>query len=312
MVSGKIFKDSDKAALRDYGRKPIIMSHDLHERDMFSDEGLADLLERYPRDELGVYTMGDDPEDWRTFVKGEAGDLSGEELLKLVREGRIWFNLRAVDQHLEDYAELREQMFREFDALTGQPTLKQDLGVLISSPKVQVFYHADIPFVLLWQIRGVKKVWIYPSTPDFAPDEALEAIVLKEAEEEFEYRPEFDEHAFVIDLEPGMLANWPLNGPHRIENHDMLCVSLSVEYQTMPALAHANMLYYNGYMRRRFGAKPDRSRDTGARMWAKAAAARVIKLAGGRNVFRKDTKAAFRLDPESEGGVRFFQEGETA
>ena len=128
MVSGSIFKDSDKAALRDYGRKPIIMSHDLHERDMFSDEGLADLLERYPRDELGVYTMGDDPEDWRTFVKGEAGDLSGEELLKLAREGRIWFNLRAVDQHLEDYAELREQMFREFDSLTGQKNAAQRPG----------------------------------------------------------------------------------------------------------------------------------------------------------------------------------------
>lgn len=307
-----IFKDWSDEAKRDYGRKPLILSHELHQRAMFSDDGLADLLERYPRDQLGVYTMGDDPTNWRSFVRGEPGDHSGAELLEMARTGRIWFNLRAVDRHLEDYAELRREMFEDFDRLTGQPSMKQDLGVLISSPRVQVFYHVDIPLVLLWQIKGVKRVWIYPEKPEFAPDEALEAIVLRETEEEFEYRPEFDDEAVVVDLEPGMVANWPLNGPHRVENHDMLNVSLSVEYLTMPAVAHANMLYFNGYMRRRFGAHPDRRRDTGARMWAKAAAARLIKLTGGKDVYRKDSPVRFRLDPKVEGGVAYLHEGALA
>ena len=110
---------------------------------MFSDDGLASLLDRYPRDRLGVYTMGNDPQNWRTFVRGDAGNLSGEALLKAVKTGRFWLNLRAVNEHLEDYDALKQEMFSDFDARTGQRSLKQDLGVLISSPNAQVFYHLD-------------------------------------------------------------------------------------------------------------------------------------------------------------------------
>ena len=56
--------------------------HTLHERPMFNDEGLISLLDRYPRDKLGVFTMGHDPVDWQSWRRGSAGDLSGEDLLR--------------------------------------------------------------------------------------------------------------------------------------------------------------------------------------------------------------------------------------
>ncbi len=303
----KIFTDWSDELKASYGKKPIIARHNLHESEMFSDDGLADLLDRYPRERLGVYTMGDNPEEWRTFVKGDAGGLSGAELVKAVKTGRFWMNLRAVNHELDDYRDLCGRMFSEFDANTGQRTMKQDLGVLISSPNAQVFYHLDIPLVLLWQVRGIKRVWIYPPTADFAPDADIESVVLRETEEEFDYSPDFDEQAFLIDLEPGMVANWPQTAPHRIANHDMLNVSLSVEYMSIPALAHANMLYTNGVLRRKFGATPNRSRDVGARMWAKALAARAFKLTGARKTFQKNSPVRFRVDPQVEGGVVFLE-----
>lgn len=301
-----VFTDWTDQHSDDYGKKPILVGHNVHERQMFTDDGLADLLDRYPREKLSVYTMGDDPENWRSFVHGDPGDLSGAELLEAVKNGRIWFNLRAANHELDDYRELCDELFGELDAKTGEKTLKHDLGVLISSPKVQVFYHLDIPLVTLWQVRGVKRVWIYPETPRFASDECIEGIILKETEEEFEFNPSFDDHAFVVDLEPGQMANWPQNAPHRIENHDMINVSLSVEYMSWPAIVHANAMYTNGILRRRFGLHPNRLNDAGAKKWVKAGAARVIKTAIGRNAFSNYKAPQFKVDLNAEGAVSFY------
>ena len=49
-----------------FGKEVLTFNHDLHTRPMFDDDGLADLLDRYPRDKLGVFTMGEDPREWRT------------------------------------------------------------------------------------------------------------------------------------------------------------------------------------------------------------------------------------------------------
>lgn len=291
---------------RDYDQRPLIAGHSLHEGNRFDDAGLAKLLDDYPRDKLGIYTMGQDPENWKTFVGGDAAELSGDEIIEAVKTGRIWLNLRAVNEDFDEYSELSEQMFKEVKSCTGQSTFKQDLGLLISSPNAQVFYHLDIPLVLLWQLRGVKKVWIYPNTADFAPDENIERIVLKETEEEFEFKPEYDAHAFTVDLEPGMFASWPQFAPHRIENKDMMNVSLSVEYMTIPGILRANMLYTNGFMRRRFGTTPSRNNDTGAKLWAKAVLARALKLTSTGREFQKDPRSHFEIDLSAKDCVRFY------
>src|ERR1700749_1809996 len=83
-----------------FGREIVQLRHDLHERPLFSDEGLAALLDRYPRAEMGVFTMGHDIEDWRGWRRGVAHDLSGDQLLAAVQEGRLWLNLRHANDHL--------------------------------------------------------------------------------------------------------------------------------------------------------------------------------------------------------------------
>lgn len=301
-----IITDWSKENTSDYGQRALTARHSLHEGDKFSDEGLARLLDDYPRDKLGIYTMGQNPEDWQTFVGGDAGELSGAEIIQAVKTGRIWLNLRAVNEDIDEYSELCEQMFKEVESCTNLSTYKQDLGVLISSPNAQVFYHLDIPLVLLWQLRGVKKLWIYPNTSEFAPDEDIEKIVLKETEEEFEFKPEYDAHAMEVDLEPGMFASWPQMAPHRIENQDMMNVSLSVEYMTVPAILRANMFYTNGFLRRRFGANPVRDDKAGARLWAKAALARALKLTGSGREYQKDGRSHFEIDLSAEHCVRYY------
>ena len=288
-----------------FEKRNIVAHHNLHERDMFSDAGLIDLLDRYPRDRMGIYTMGYEVTDRQSFRAGNAPDLSGEELFQAVHEGRIWINMRNSNDYLPEYDALTEEMFDALeDVNPGVKTMKQDTSILISSPKAQVFYHMDVPLVTLWQIRGVKNVWLYPPEAPYLPDESLETVVLKESEEEIPFNPAWDEGALKVRLEPGMVATWPQNGPHRIVNEDMVNVSLSCEFQTLKSIVRANAVYANGILRRNFGMSPEIGRDGAISQYSKAALARIFKILKVRKAFAYQIPRTFEVDPNSEKAVR--------
>jgi hypothetical protein len=261
-----------------FTKETLVVEHDLHTRPMFSNAGLASLLDRYPRDKLGVFTMGSDPVDWRSWCVGRAGDLSGEQLLASVEQGRIWLNLRAANHYLEDYAALSDEIFANKESqIKGLKTLKHDLGVLISSPNAQVFYHLDSALVSLWQIRGTKLVRVYDPAPPFARPEQIEAVILRESAEQLPFDPAWDKQARAVTLEPGMMVTWPQNAPHRIVNGPMMNVSLSLEFMTPQALLRANVIYANGVLRRRFGMTPQIQKGLDPRALSKFGLARAFK-----------------------------------
>jgi hypothetical protein len=275
-VDSKVLWPDDVSAR--FAKETLVVRHNLHKRSMFDDQGLASLLDRYPRDKLGVFTMGADPVDWRSWQSGRAGDLSGAELLTGVHAGRIWLNLRAANHYLEDYASLSDEIFENKEAhIKGLKTLKHDLGVLISSPNAQVFYHLDSALVSLWQIRGTKQVRVYEPKAPFARAEQIEAVILRETPEQIPFDPAWDEAAMSVTLEPGMMVTWPQNAPHRIVNGPMVNVSLSLEFMTPQALLRANVIYANGVLRRRFGMDPAIQKGLDPRALTKFGLARAFK-----------------------------------
>ena len=287
-----------------FTRENLAFSHRLHERDLFSDEGLADLLDRYPREKLGVFTMGEDPADWRTWRRGTPGSLRGAELLEAAGAGRIWLNLREANRWLPEYAALADEIFADKAAHAPHArTFKRDLGVLISSAQAQVFYHLDVALVSLWQIRGEKRVWVYPPCAPFVTDEDLEAIVLKETAEQFDFDPAWDSAAEVHDLKPGAMVTWRQNAPHRIENGPMLNVSLSLEFMTAEALMRANVIYANGLLRRTLGARPKVHAGFGPPALAKVAVARAAKALGLPRPNPRLLPPTFRLDAAKPGAL---------
>lgn len=240
-----------------FSKETLVLRHNLHTRAMFSDASLCDVLDRFPRDKLGVYTMGYDPVDWKSWSHGSPDDLSGAELMAAVRQGRIWLNLRAANQHLPDYAALCNEIFDDKEAhIGGLKTMKRDVGLLISSPNAHVFYHLDSPLVSLWQLQGTKTVRVYVPRAPFVTPELLEGVVLKETDEQLPFDLDWDGHSQCVTLEPGMMVTWPQNAPHRIVNGPMVNVSLSVEFMTPAALLRANVIYANGVLRRRLGLSP--------------------------------------------------------
>ncbi|MCI4646340.1 MAG: hypothetical protein MRY64_16285 [Hyphomonadaceae bacterium] len=288
-----------------FGKTLIEASHTLHADSHFQDDGLAELLDEFPREHLGIYCFAPQSEERVEPAHGRADGISGRDLLDAVKRGHIWLNLRDASRHLVDYDNLCDDLFDQLEVASGRHIFKRDLGVLISSPNVNVQYHLDIPLVLLVQIRGRKRVWLYPTDEQFASSEHIEAISLRETEEDLPFQAGFDAHAKVVDLEPGMAITWPQAAPHRVQNADVLNVSLSCEFMTLPALIHANAIHANAILRRKAGWHPRRPDGVTPGTLAKAGLSRMMKLVH-RPAGTPNPAPQFVVDPDAETGVRLL------
>ena len=258
-------------AVAGFESRILRLRHGLHQRPMFCDEGLAGILDRYPREALGAFTMGEDLEDWGSWRRGNVQGLSGEELLRAVQEGRLWLNLRHANLHLPEFAALCDEIAAEKQQRLGTPILNRDLGLLISSPGARVFFHLDVPLSSLWQVRGEKRIWFYPRSEPYVSDAWIERCVLRTAEGQAPFRSEWDADAVSFPMTPGDMTTWPQNMPHRVDNGAMVNVSLSMEFMTPRALRRARVLHANGVIRRNLGWSPRVQERPGPGLAAKLA-----------------------------------------
>jgi hypothetical protein len=292
--------------LEAFGARPHVAPHRLHEQPIFTDDALADLLDRLPRSIVHPYTMGEDPtrvEDWR---RGAETDLPGKELLEVVERGRLWLNLVGVDRHDRDIARQVDELYEEIRALVpGFDPIRTSATLLISSPSAMVYYHADNQPNLLWHLRGRKRAYVYPRAARFVSDEDLECLVAGETDEELPYDVSYDEHAAVLDLEPGQLAWWPQNCPHRVENVGGMNVSLSTEHWTAESTRREHLWTANYYLRHRLGRAPRSTGERGVVPATKVALMRLGRRAGvlapGRS---RAVSPSFTVDPDAPLGVR--------
>lgn len=225
--------------------------HDLSATGLFSDEKLLNIFESHPSDYMQIYTMGDDHSDLDDFRLGDRGGLSSEQLLKAVKEGKLWFNLMYVDHFHPEYKIILDQLFDELEQANPDfKTFDRRATLLVSSPKAKVFYHADGPPNILWHIRGKKKISLYPLTEEFAPQLEIEKIFSRESDDDLPYSIKFDESSSDYTLQQGEMIAWPQNMPHRVENLDSFCVSLSAEYYSLKSMRKKETYLANYYLRR--------------------------------------------------------------
>jgi len=287
-----------------FGKDILQASHSLNIGAAFSDTGLADILDRYPRDQLGIWTFGAHGEGEAAAIRGGAPNASGADILDAVKRGTIWLNLREANCKLPELQPLADEIFGSLAQASGRRLMKKDMGLLISSPKVHVHYHLDIPMVALFQLRGRKRLWLYPADEVHAPDTAVEDMVHMLKEEGLSFEAAFDARATIIDLEPGMGLTWPQTAPHRVQNADCINVSLSCEYMTVGALVNANAIYTNALLRKRFNMAQRRSPAITPASLGKAAIARAMKLVARQGPRQSPTPITFYLDPAAENCIK--------
>lgn len=297
-MTTQIFADWQKRHGMLWGEHPLLLKHTLHQSPLFSEEALADLIDSYPRDKYELCHMPEAGSGRHFWREGEIGEVPGQAAIDMVRNGQLWINLRRVMDVDSRYRNLLRDIFDELESrVPGLQTYKHTLGILISSPKAQVFYHADIPGQSLWQIKGTKRVSLYPKVEALFPQVDLERVILSETEEDMPYEPWFDEYAMVVDLKPGEMMNWPVNMPHKVENHDCLNISVTTEHWSDDIKRNYVVHYANGILRNRFGYKPRSQATTGVDYYAKLALAGLWKYGGLQKSRVVKRTVDFRLDP---------------
>jgi hypothetical protein len=305
-IRNPIFTDWQTKNSAMFGQVPQCLSHRLHQSPLFGLGSLAELIENYPRQHYSLIAMGPQGETERRYWReGDLGGLSGRQVIEAIAQGRMWLNLRSVKSVDPRFSALTRDVFEELSGyMPGFKAFDESTGILISSPKAQVYYHIDLPGQALWQIAGRKRVYIYPPAAPFLTPEQLEQVALFEIEVDVPYQDWYDEKALVIDLEPGHMLHWPLNAPHRIENHDCLNISMTMEYWSDDIRRAHIVNMANGILRHCFGHAPKSRSIHGPVYQAKALMQGVMRRTGWVRKARKAKRPiSFILDADRPGAT---------
>jgi hypothetical protein len=295
-----------------FGARPLIAKHRLHELELFSDTALLDLLENYPRDRLQAFSMGTDPLNRKDWQPVDTTGASGQDLLSAVASGRLWFNVLQV--HIVDrrFKELIQNLYGELSELCPKfYPYRMSCTLIISSPSALVYYHADAQPNLLWQIRGSKRVLVYPTgDKELIDQELMEDIFANFADEEVPYRTEFDRKAQSFDLNPGQVLSWPQNAPHRVTNLMDVNVSLSTIHETEDSDQRKLVYCANRFLRRTCHIPVRSTSETGIISYLKRLSYRAFRRAGLVSTPpRRAYLTNLRVDPGSPNGFRSVANG---
>lgn len=293
--------------IRNFGRAPLLLTHRLADSPLFSNPALERLIEATPREHFHVNTIGRDETDPRKWREGDMTGLSGREVMAAVARGNIWVHLQRVHEAFDAYRAFLDRLFGDIERhVPSFHSYKRSMSVLISSPNMNVALHSDVPGQSLWQVRGRKRVWVYPPKAPYLPQEKIENIVLQRgADTDLPYDPSFDAGAESFELEAGDWASWPLNAPHRVRNADCVNVSFTTEHWTDELRNQYAVNYANGMLRPYAGGRALSQETSGPAFWGKFALAAAHK--GWRKIAdrtRVPMTVDFRVDPLSAQGYR--------
>ena len=298
-MSGML-KDWSAEHTAKFQKEIMTFRHGLPETNLFSDEALATLLDKHPKHMLDVCTMGDPdhpiyPNKHRT---GDFRDVDGKTLIEAAKAGAIWINLRRAMNVHPEYKDLLDQMYGGIAEETGSKVFNANGGILISSPVARVPYHFDKTETILWHVRGKKKMYLYPQTEKFIPDQAYELTLMTDLEDDLPYKEDFEQHAREFDLEEGQAITWPLNSPHRVDN-TAFCVSVTTEYSTKESGMKNAAMITNATLRHKFGVETSYRDNSPLKRQIKSYFGRVIRKT---RLAAKDDRidlVTFKIDPKA-------------
>jgi hypothetical protein len=217
-----------------------------------SDEALIHLLDRYPAELFDINSYTFDADGQVRLTTGTRGEASGRTVLEAIKAGRLWVNLRSCETaHPGLWAEVMQAFGKLQPELAATGARKLTGQLILSSPTTRVPFHFDAAGVVLFHLRGVKRVWVYPNTDPFLSQPDMENVIMRTTTEELPYQRIMDGAAYRFDIAPGQALTWPLYAPHRVENQEGLCVSLSMDYQTWASRITTGAHRANGVLRAR-------------------------------------------------------------
>jgi hypothetical protein len=302
-MTGKLLPDWTEAQRTAFRKTPVRFDHNLAGSGLFEGEALAGLLDTFPAELYDINLFDYDADHQLSLRVGERGGLTGRQLLEYLKQGRLWLQLRKVEEHASALGALMQAAFSEMrEQVPGFRPSRVTGHLIVSAPNSQVPYHADAPGVVLFHLAGRKRIFIYPPDETHLPQAAMERIVMKQQTEDLAYRREFDADAVAVDLEPGTAVVIPPHAPHRVDNLDGHNVSLSCNYHTWPDRLTNGAHFTNGVLRRRGMRIASMARTpmpARAGLWA---ASTLLKRMGVVEDRLKSMERSFEIGSEDQGG----------
>lgn len=295
-----ILTDWTESHTQKFQKETMTFGHSLSDTGLFTDEALIKLLDKHPSHLLDVNSMGDSdhPEYPNRFRTGDFRNIPGRVLIDAAKAGRVFINMREAMNVHPEYKAVLDKMYGGIAKKTGNKVYRANGGILISSPISQTPYHFDKTEVILWHIRGAKRIVIYPRTQKFIPDTAYESAVTNIFEDDLPYDRNFDKDATIIDLEPGMATSWPLNSPHRVDN-SAFCVSVTTEYSTRESGLKNAAMITNATLRHKLGMDVSYEKDSETARYMKSIFGRVLKKTGIAHKTKSKDMVTFTIDPKN-------------
>jgi len=283
------------------GRDVWVTTHRLTELPIFSDEGLADIVDRCPREALQVSTMGDDPAYPSQARIGQLEHHCGHELIEMVRRGRLCLRIKKMVRHHEGLRRIVERLCREMtECQPGLRTLNHDGDLEISSPAALTYYRCDAQPSVFWQIRGCRVISVYPTGEPFVDPGSLEEAIACGSRKPLYFEPAFDDASHKYSQTAGDALSLPQHTPYRIINDQCLSVTLTTNCQTRESLRR-NQIHRANHMLNRWLPSTVRSIET---VGLPAALKRfLLRVAARRPVENLDPPPTFRVDPDAPGCV---------
>lgn len=278
-----IFIDGTSAMRRAYPDEPARLRHVLVDHPLFEIERLAALAQILPYEciewNAGDLPIGHDP------AKTPANRLSPVETIRRIEECGAWIVLKDVERDPEYRAALHECL-GEFAPFAAKATgrMHRRVGfIFLSSPGAVTPLHLDPEHNVLMQIKGSKRIHLYPTDRGIIPAEHHEDYHAGEAHRNVAHMPEYDAFAQTFDLGPGDAVFVPLKAPHWVKNGDRASISFSVTWRSR-ASDNERRLRLANHAIRKIGGRPPEPGEAPARDAAKILAHQVVSTlrAAGR------------------------------
>ena len=94
-----IFTNWEPEHTEKFGKEPILLTHNLHQNALLSEESLAQIIDTYnQRDHRYLLAhmgpLGSPKESWREF---RIGSMTGRQLIERIRRERLWISLHDIN-----------------------------------------------------------------------------------------------------------------------------------------------------------------------------------------------------------------------
>jgi hypothetical protein len=250
---------------RCYDREPFGYAHRLNTLDLFSENYILRLLEKYTGQTKDYFVSAGARTPGTEFFSVPNGGKTPAEAMARLEENSYRILLKRLENHDADFRDLLNLLFQRVvnlqGGLNGARIERLESALFISSGATITPFHFDPEINFFAQIEGEKRYHVY--SPAAVTDSELEKFYVRGKVEigQIDLAKRDPAYARLFVLKPGLGLHQPQNAPHWVETGASRSISYSFVFETSATRTAGRARGYNHYVRK-LGLQPS---EPGAR-----------------------------------------------